>query len=138
MTIVFTTETIRLLTFFEKITNVPVRDCFMNNDIIFYIVEEGKIGLAIGKNGSSIKNVERILGKKVKVFEYSTNPVQFIKNLIPQSKEVRMINNEDLITAEVIVGKKNRGFVIGRSGEKIKIYKEILKRVHNITDIQVK
>jgi len=138
MTIVFTTETIRLLTLFENMTNVPVRDCFMNNDIIFYIVEEGKIGLAIGKNGSSIKKVERVLGKKVKVFEYSTNPVQFIKNLIPQCKEVRMINNGDSITAEVRVSRNNRGFVIGRSGEKIKIYKEILKRVHNITDIQVK
>jgi len=138
MTIVFTTETIRLLTLFENMTNVPVRDCFINDDVIFYIVEEGKIGLAIGKNGSSIKNVERVIGKKVKVFEYSKNPVKFIKNLIPQSKEVKIINNGDLITAEVKVSKNNRGLVIGRAGVKIKIYKEILRRVHNISDIQVK
>jgi len=138
MTIVFTTETIRLLTLFENMTNVPVRDCFMNKDIIFFIVEEGKIGLAIGKNGTSIKNVERVLSKKVKVFEYSNNPVQFIRNLIPQSKEVKIINNGDSITAEIRVSRNNRGLVIGRSGEKIKIYKEILKRVHNIADIQVK
>jgi len=138
MTIEFTTETIRLITLFENMTNVPVRDCFMNKDIIFFIVEEGKIGLAIGKNGSSIKNVERVVGKKVKVYEYSNNPVQFIKNLIPKSKDVRMINDRDTITVEIKVSRNDRGFVIGKGGEKIKIYKEILRRIHNISDIQVK
>jgi len=138
MTIEFTTETIRLITLFENMTNVPVRDCFMNKDIIFFIVEEGKIGLAIGKNGSSIKNVERVVGKKVKVYKYSNNPVQFIKNLIPKSKDVRMINDRDTITVEIKVSRNDRGFVIGKGGEKIKIYKEILRRIHNISDIQVK
>lgn len=138
MTITFTTETIRLLTLFENVTNVPVKDCFMNNDVIYYIVEEGKIGLAIGKEGSSIKNVEKVIGKKVKVFEYSSDPETFVKNLIPQCKEISMINQDDKLTVEVKVSKNDRGFVIGRGGEKIKIYKEILKRVHNISDIQVK
>jgi len=136
MTITFTTETIRLLTLFENITNVPVRDCFINNDVIYYIVEEGKIGLAIGKEGSSIKNVEKVVGKKVKVFEYSTDPVKFVKKLIPQCKEVK-INNSDN-TVEIRVNKRDRGLVIGRGGEKIKVYKEILKRIHNISDIKVK
>jgi len=83
MTITFDSESIRLLTLFENITNAPVRDCFMNNDVVYYIVEEGKIGLAIGKNGTSIKNVEKVIGKKVKVFEYSKKPEVFIRNLIP-------------------------------------------------------
>ncbi|MDI6826044.1 MAG: NusA-like transcription termination signal-binding factor [Candidatus Aenigmarchaeota archaeon] len=138
MTITFTTETIRLLTLFENVTNVPVRDCFINKDIIYYIVEEGKIGLAIGKNGSSIKNVEKAVGRRVKVFEYSSDPKKFVKNLIPQCKEVDMIDKDNKLTAEVKVNRNDRGFVIGRGGEKIKIYKEILKRVHNISDVQVK
>jgi N utilization substance protein A len=138
MTITFTTETIRFLTLFENVTNVPVRDCFINKDIVYYIVEEGKIGLAIGKNGSSVKNVEKAVSKRVKVFEYSSDPKQFVKNLIPQCKEVNIINDNDKLTVEVKVNKNDRGFVIGRGGEKIKIYKEILKRVHNISDVQVK
>jgi N utilization substance protein A len=138
MTITFNTESIRLLTLFENITNAPVRDCFMNNDVVYYIVEEGKIGLAIGKNGNSIKNVERVLGKKVKVFEYSKKPENFVKNLIPQCKEINVLKEKDTIKVEIRVNKNDKGFVIGRGGEKIKIYKEILKRVHNISDIQVK
>lgn len=138
MTITFNTETIRLLTLFENITNASVRDCFMNNDVVYYIVEEGKIGLAIGKNGNSIKNVEKVIDKKVKVFEYSNKPEKFVKNLIPQCKEINIIKDKDSIVVEIKVSKNDRGFVIGRGGEKIKIYKEILKRVHNISDIQVK
>ena len=48
MSITFDTETIRLLTLFENITNAPVRDCFTCNDAVYYIVEEGKIGLVLG------------------------------------------------------------------------------------------
>jgi N utilization substance protein A len=138
MTITFNTETIRLLTLFENITNAPVRDCFMNDDVVYYIVEEGKIGLAIGKNGNSIKNVEKVVGKKVKVFEYSSKPENFVKNLIPQCKEINVVKEKGMVKVEIKVNKNDRGFVIGRGGEKIKIYKEILKRVHNISDIQVK
>jgi N utilization substance protein A len=119
-------------------TNAPVRDCFVDNDVVYYIVEEDKIGLAIGKNGNSIKNVEKVVGKKVKVFEYSSDPEKFVKNLIPQCKEINIIEEGDMIKVEIKVSRNDKGFVIGRGGEKIKIYKEILKRVHNISDIQVK
>jgi len=138
MTITLDTETIRLLTLFENMTNAPVRDCFMNSDVVYYIVEEGNIGLAIGKNGNSIRNVEKVVGKRVKVFEYSRNPEKFVKNLIPQCKGINVIDDKGVIKIEIRVSRNDKGFVIGRGGEKIKIYKEILKRVHNISDIQVK
>jgi len=131
-------EAIRLLTLFENVTNVSVKDCFVNDDTVYYVVEKGKIGLAIGKGGNSIKNVERVVGKKIKVYEYSSDPSEFVKNLIPQTKEVKIINKENRIEAEIRVDKSDRGFVIGRGGERIKVYKEILKRIHNISDLKVK
>ena len=138
MTITFTTESIRLLTLFENMTNVSVRDCFITEDSIYYIVEEGKVGLAIGKNGNSIKNVERVVGKRVKVYEHSNDIKSFVKNLIPQCREVKVIDENGLVKVEIKVSKNSRGLVIGRGGEKIKIYKQILKRVHNVSDIRVK
>ena len=138
MTIVFNMDSIRLLNLFENITNVPVKDCYINHDTVYFIVEEGKIGLAIGKGGSSIKNVERAIEKKVKVYEYSSNPTEFVKNLIPQAKEVSLINNGETREIQIKVDKSDKGFVIGRGGEKIKVYREILKRVHDISDLKVK
>ncbi len=137
MTRDFTTETMRLLTLFENITNVPVRDCFLDNGVVYYIVEENKARLAIGKDGVSIKNAERIIGKKIKIYEYSPDLEKFVKNLIPQTKEIKIIKNDENIV-QIKVSKNDKGFVIGRGGEKIKIYKEILKRIHNVVDLQVK
>ncbi|MCD6226268.1 MAG: NusA-like transcription termination signal-binding factor [Candidatus Aenigmarchaeota archaeon] len=133
----FTTETMRLLTLFENITNVPVRDCFLDNGVVYYIVEENKARLAIGKDGVSIKNAEKIIGKKIKIYEYSPDLEKFVKNLIPQTKEIKIIKNDENIV-QIKVSKNDKGFVIGRGGEKIKIYKEILKRIHNVVDLQVK
>lgn len=138
MTIIFTTDTIRLLTLFENVTNVPVRDCFVFNGTVYFIVEQGKIGLAIGKGGNRVKNIERMTGKKVKVYEHSPNPEEFIKNLIPQSKEVEMMSENGRIVVQIRVDKRDRGFVIGRGGENIKVYKQILKRIHNVSDLTVK
>ncbi len=138
MTITYTTNTIRMLTLFENITNVAVKDCFVNEDTVYYVVEEGKIGLAIGKGGNSIRHVEKVLGKKVKVYEYSSDVVKFIKNLIPIVKEVNILKEDDKTIAEIKVNKQDRGIIIGRGGEKIKIYKEILNRIHNIADLRMK
>lgn len=138
MTIEFTTKTIRLLTLFENITNVGVKDCFENEDSVYYVVEEGKIGLAIGKGGNSIKHVEKAIGKRVKVYEYSSDPIEFIKNLIPMSKDIKIFEESGKIIAEIKVNKQDRGYIIGRNREKIKIFKEILKRIHNISDLKVR
>jgi len=133
-----TTKTIRLLNLFENITNVRVIDCFENGDTIYYIVEEGKAGLAIGKGGYSIKHVEKLVGKHVKVYEYSPDPVEFVKNLIPMIKDVKIFEEEGKNIAEIKINKQDKGIVMGRNGEKFKILKEILKRIHNINDVRMK
>ncbi len=127
-----------MLTAFENITKVGVRDCFVNGDTVYYVVEEGKIGLAIGKGGNSIKHVEKILGRKVKVFEYSSDPAEFVRHLIPIGRDVEIVNEDGKMVAEIKVNRQDRGIIIGRGGERIKIFKEILKRIHNISELRVK
>jgi N utilization substance protein A len=133
-----TTKTIRLLNLFESITNIRVIDCFEDGDTVYYIVEEGKVGLAIGKGGYLIKHVEKLVGKKVKVYEYSPDPAEFVKKLVPVAKEVKVLEEGGQNIIEIKIDKKNKGMVIGRDGEKFKILKEILKRIHEINDVRLK
>ena len=74
----------------------------------------------------------------MKVYEHSPDPKEFVKNLIPKSKEIEIMKENGSTVAEIKVSRQDRGYVIGRSGEKIKIFKEILKRIHNISDLRVK
>ena len=88
----FNTDTIRIISAFENITGTEVRDC-IRNDFIFFLVNEGKVAIAIGKNGQNIKNAEKMMRKQIKVFEWSNEPKTFIKNLFSPIFSIRYIIN---------------------------------------------
>jgi len=138
MTVKFDTETIRLITFFENYTGVSVKDCLIDENCIYFIVEEGKVGIAIGKNGSSVKKVERMVGKGVKLFEFSNDLNVFVKKLIPQVNEITIRNENDKTIVDVKVEKKDKALVIGRDGKNLKLFKELLQRTHNINELIVR
>lgn len=129
----FDTDTIRLITAFENITHTEVRDC-INDKLIYFIVNPGKIAVALGKGGNTIKIAEKMLKKRIKVFEYSENTNEFLKNMIPEAQKIT-INGDK---ASINVLSKNRGVVIGKSGDNIKIIREFLQRNSDIKELQIK
>ena len=139
MKLTLDTDTIRLITLFENITHAPVKDCVVDNETntIYFIVEEGKIGVAIGKNGNSVKYAESVIGKTIKLFEYSKDIVSFVKNAIPQANTIKVRNEDGKVTVEVNIEKKSRPIVIGRGGRNLKIYKELFKRNYEVDNLIV-
>ena len=133
-TIKIDTEKFRIIAAFEHITKVHPKDCLISDDSIYFLVDAEKIGLAIGKKGSVIKNVNQKLGKQVKLFEYSKDPQTLVKNLIPQAENIE-INGEE---AKVIVPQKERSAIIGRGGRNINIVKEFLDRHCGIKSVRIK
>ncbi|MBR9680504.1 MAG: NusA-like transcription termination signal-binding factor [Candidatus Altiarchaeota archaeon] len=75
-------ETFRFLNAFGTLTGVSAVDCFENKGEIVYVVEPGKIGVAVGKGGANIKKVENLLNKKIRLVEYSNDPTTFIRNVV--------------------------------------------------------
>lgn len=139
MNLSFDTETIRLITLFENLTGVRVKDCLVDkeNNTIYFVIEEGMVGIAIGKNGSVVKNAERIIGKNIKIFEFSKDLKTFVKKLIPQANEIKIKNDGDLTTVEVKVDKKEKALVIGRDEKNLKILKQLFQRNHKVNDLIV-
>ena len=59
----------RLMSLFQNVTKATARDCLedeMQNKIIF-VVQEGKMGLAIGKGGSNIKYLQKNIKRNVEL-----------------------------------------------------------------------
>jgi N utilization substance protein A len=139
MVLIFDTESIRLITLFENLTGTNVKDCLIDNSIntVYFVVEEGKVGMAIGKNGDSVKNVENLIKKNIKIFEFSNNLNDFIKKIIPQGIEIK-VRNEDKIMVEVKVDRKDKAMVIGRDGKNLKLYKELLGRNYGVNEVIIK
>lgn len=139
MTISFDTDTIRLVTLFENLTGITVKDCLVGkNNTVYFIIEEGKAGIAIGKNGYSVKNAENMIKKYIKIFEFSKDLSTFVKNLIPQADEIKIRDENERTVVEIKVEKKDKAMVIGRDSRNIKLYKELLQRSHGIDEIIVR
>lgn len=138
MTQKFDTETIRLINLFENVTGATVKDCIVNGNTVYYVIGEGKIGIAIGKNGSSVRHAEKMIGKTVKLFEFSSELTKFVRNLVPQANDVKIKNENEEIVVEIKVDKKNRALVIGRDRKNLNLYKELLQRNYNINDLVVR
>jgi len=124
MTIKLQTQNIRDIGVFERVTNVHVKDCIRDENCVYFMIETGKTGLAIGKNGAVIKNVSRMLGKTVKIFEFAQDAETMVKNMIPTAKNVEVGNGSVTVT----LPNSDRSVVIGRGGRNIKIMKEFLSR----------
>ncbi len=132
----FDTEALQMLRVFEDITGAEVRDCIVDNHngSVIFIVSPGQMGLAIGKNGMNIKMAEKLLKKHIKVFEYSENIEQFVRNLIPFIRRVEI--KDDKIIAWVDPQKK--GKVIGKEGSNIRLIRKIIERNCSIKNIEVR
>ncbi|MFB6144622.1 MAG: NusA-like transcription termination signal-binding factor [Candidatus Nanohaloarchaea archaeon] len=137
-TVTYDTENIRAISMFESITGVEARDVVMKEDEVYFIVPDGKAGMAIGKGGKVVNKVQDKLNKNVKIYEYSDNLGKFLNNIVPTDIRGVDINEEDgEKTVEISVSRDNKGRVVGKNGNKIDSIREILQRTHNVDDVTV-
>lgn len=142
MGIKISTDEIKYIGLFESMTGATVKDCIFedNKNKIVYVVKEGDMGLAIGKNGTNAQRVKETLNKPIDILEYSDDPVKFIKNIIwpVKVKSIHVSERKDGKKIAVLdINKKDKGLVIGKEGKNIDRIKNLLKRHHNLDDIMI-
>ena len=78
-----TTDQMRLMSLFQNVTGATARDCVEDEkqDRVIFVVNAGKMGLAIGKGGSHIKTLQNIIKRNIELVEYSDDPKVFLKNM---------------------------------------------------------
>ena len=141
-TIKLTTDQMRLLSLFQNITGVTARDCVedIKQNRVIFIVNSGKMGLAIGKGGSHIKSLQNIIKKNIELVEYSDNPVSFIKNILNSKlvSEIKLNKKTDgSMQAVVLVDPKKKGIVVGREGRNADKARILAKRYFEITNVLI-
>lgn len=134
MKITLDQDTIQTINLFRNLTGSNVVDCVDSDEDLYFVVAEGQYGLAVGKSGVKIKNAEKVFKKNIKVFEYSTDLMTFIRNLVPEASEINQV--EKVIHVKVKQNAKAK--VIGKNGKNIKIINEILKRHFDVDALKIK
>lgn len=137
-----TSTEMRYIALFENITGASVKDCIVDEEHgrVIFVVNEGQIGVAIGKGGRNIRTLESITGKKHEIIEYSEDPVQFIKNALKPAtvKEVRLTERTDgKKIAVVTVNPRDKGVAIGKNGRNAERLRFLAKRYFDIQNVSI-
>jgi len=135
MTVKLATDNIRTMAMFENITNVQPRDCIISNDEVYFVVDQERMGKAIGKNGSNMKRLRRVLGEKhVKIFACNSDLESTLKSMVPNIKKIEIKDDAVLIS----VPRNEKVAVIGRNGRNINAIREILKRRFSVKELKLR
>jgi N utilization substance protein A len=138
----FTNREMRFIALFESMTGATVRDCIVDEDFdrLIFIIKEGDVGMAIGKNGKNILTLERMTGKKHEIIEFSEDPSQFIKNALKPAKlkEIRISERPDGKTIAVVsVDPHDKGIAIGKNGKNAERIRFLAKRYFQINNVSI-
>ncbi|MDP3779788.1 MAG: NusA-like transcription termination signal-binding factor [Nitrosopumilaceae archaeon] len=141
-TIKLTTDQMRLMSLFQNVTGATARDCIEDEkqDRVIFVVNQGKMGLAIGKGGSHIRTLQNIVKKNIEIVEYSDDPAEFLKNILNSKlvSEVKLNKRADgTMQAIVLVDPRKKGIVVGREGRNAEKARLLAKRYFEITNVQI-
>ncbi|MGQ9551494.1 MAG: NusA-like transcription termination signal-binding factor [Candidatus Bathycorpusculaceae bacterium] len=137
-----TAEEMRYIALFESISGASVKDCIIDEEQgrAIFIVNQGQVGVAIGKGGRNIHVLEKMTGKKHEIIEYSEDAAQFIKNALKPAlvREVRITERTDGKTIAVVtVNPKDKGVAIGKNGRNAERLRFLAKRYFQIQNVSI-
>ncbi|MFH1310868.1 MAG: hypothetical protein ABIH65_00490 [Nanoarchaeota archaeon] len=120
-------QEMRYLNLFEKIMKIRTRFCFRYNEAIFFCVPRYLLSKAIGENGRNIKEMSRILSRRIKVVVYPEgihNAETFIRAIVSpvNFKNLEVKNNEI-----IIAGGSNKAALIGRNKRRLLEMQKIIE-----------
>jgi N utilization substance protein A len=137
-----TSNELQLMSLFQSVTGATARDCVIDEklDRVIFVVSRGEMGLAIGKNGATIKTLQGVVGKKIELVEYSDDPAEFIKNMLGTAlvMDVKINEKEDgSKVAVAVVDPKKKGVVVGREGRNAEKARLLTRRYFQISNVLI-
>jgi N utilization substance protein A len=137
-----TSDQLGLISIFQNMSGATVRDCIVDDkgSRLIFIVNKGQMGLAIGKRGATIQNIERVVKKPIEVVEWSDDPAEMIRNALDPGavQEVRLTDKLDgTKSISVIVDARRKGAVLGRGGKNAEKVRLIAKKYFDIGSVQI-
>lgn len=135
-----TSDQLRLLSLFERLTKTGARDCIESDEGVIFVVNPGKMGLAIGKGGVHVKALREKIKKSVDLVEYHEDPAKFLRSMLNDKmiRDVSVEEREDGSKRAVVVvipGKK--GLVVGREGRNAERARLLAKRYFDISHVSI-
>lgn len=127
----------KFISIFENLTGAKIKDCVQTPELLYFVVQEGQIGIALGRHGSNIRRVEEVLNRKIKIVEFNPLLNQFIVNAIHPLQLENIEESEDKTITLTARDMKTRGLLIGRGAQNLRRTEGLIKRYFEIKELRV-
>jgi N utilization substance protein A len=113
------------------LTKSTALDCVIDDrfERVIYVIQQGDMGLAIGKKGENIKRLQNVLGKRIEMVEYDEAPDTFIANIFKPAEVTGIERTPENGPVHVLLKRKNDlGIAIGKGGCNIEKARVLCRR----------
>ena len=137
-----TSEQLSLISMFQGMTGATARDCIIDDKLnrLIFVVAKGQMGLAIGKDGASVKKIERSVRRPVEVVEWADGIEELMRNALG-AKHIQRIEVADRLDGTkgvvVYVDPRKKGAVLGLGGKNAEKVRMLAKRYFDVTIVQI-
>jgi len=134
----YSAEDIGFINAFEKMTKAQVVDYINDEDSLYFVVKTGNFGAIIGRGGENIHELSNKFGKKLKVFKYSKDLKEFVKNLIMRPVEsIEVVESDKGKYLKIKASNKDKAMIIGCEGKNLNIIRELIKKQFKVKEIHI-
>jgi len=127
-------EAISAMSVFSSVTNVTPLDTFEVGNKRAFVVEEGMAPLCVGKNGATVKLLEKMMHKEIVIFEKSDDPIKTLASIFRPIKILTGYQSTDSLGNKKVVIELTKK--VKRST--IELAQQVLKRYFNISELQIR
>lgn len=135
-------DQLSLMSMFQGMTGATARDVVIDEkrERVIFVIAPGQMGLAIGKDGASVKKIERAVHKPVEVVEWAEDVEGLIRNTLG-AKFVQEIRVSDRLDGTkgvvVVVDSRKKGAVLGLGGKNAEKVRLLAKRYFDVSNVQI-
>ncbi|KYK26151.1 hypothetical protein AYK26_00860 [Euryarchaeota archaeon SM23-78] len=134
--ITFDTDMLKFMALFEKVTHARLRDCFFDREKLVFLVEQGEMGKALGKNKTNVVKLEKMLNRKIKIVEFNLSRLQFITNYLAPLRITDIKEEGDVV---IVTGAdtKTKGLIIGIKAQNLRNLEKVVGKYFKVEEIKV-
>jgi len=135
-------EELSLISLFHSVTGATARDCVIDDKLnrLIFVVAKGQMGLAIGKEGVTVKKIERSMRRPVEVVEWADAVDELVRNALG-ARFVQRVEVSDRLDGTkgvtVYVDPRKKGAVLGLGGRNAEKFRMLAKRYFGISNVQI-
>ena len=128
----------KTMSIFENVTRCPLKDSFVDkNEHLVFVVDQEYMSRAIGREGSNVKRLEKLLNRKIKILGYTPELVQFVRNVVYPLRVEGIREQDGTVTIDGS-DMRTKGLLIGKNAQNLRNNLWIVQRYFdNIKEIKV-